>query len=104
MNYIKILQIHTFSDIFFAFLLRYDSYIPFQQTRFIIKQYTFYEEGTVITRHHEKIIIISATTIVIGITSFAYFGSKTPLHNEAKAVESQKHNNHKRRDSCFSKS
>lgn len=46
----------------------------------------------------KKIIIISATTIVIGITSFAYFGSKTPLHNEAKAVESQKHNNHKKEE------
>ncbi|MGQ0454897.1 D-alanyl-D-alanine carboxypeptidase family protein, partial [Bacillus sp. SS-TM] len=36
--------------------------------------------------------------MVIGITSFAYFGSKTPLHNEAKAVESQKHNNHKKEE------
>ena len=42
----------------------------------------------------KKIILISATTIVIGITSFAYFGSKSPLQNEAKAVESQKHSNH----------
>ncbi|MBE7120795.1 D-alanyl-D-alanine carboxypeptidase family protein [Bacillus cereus] len=42
----------------------------------------------------KKIIIISAATIVIGITSFAYFGSKSPLQNEAKAVESQKHSNH----------
>ncbi|HDR7733692.1 TPA: M15 family metallopeptidase [Bacillus thuringiensis] len=42
----------------------------------------------------KKIIIISATTIVIGITSFTYLGSKSPLHNKAKAVESQKHTNH----------
>ncbi|AIY75169.1 D-alanyl-D-alanine carboxypeptidase domain protein [Bacillus cereus] len=46
----------------------------------------------------KKIIIISATTIVIGITSFAYFGSKSPLQNEAKAVESQQHNNHQKEE------
>ncbi|MBJ8027495.1 D-alanyl-D-alanine carboxypeptidase family protein [Bacillus cereus group sp. N21] len=42
----------------------------------------------------KKVIVISATTIVIGITSFAYFSSKSPLQNEAKAVETQKHIEH----------
>ncbi|PHF95426.1 M15 family metallopeptidase [Bacillus wiedmannii] len=46
----------------------------------------------------KKIIIISATTIVIGITSFAYFCSKSPLQNEAKAVESQQHSNHQKEE------
>lgn len=46
----------------------------------------------------KKIIIISAATIVIGITSFVYFGSKSPLQNEAKAVENQKHNNHQKEE------
>ncbi|NWK71186.1 M15 family metallopeptidase [Bacillus paramycoides] len=39
----------------------------------------------------KKIVIISAATIGIGITSFAYFGSRSPLHNKAKVVETQKH-------------
>ncbi len=46
----------------------------------------------------KKIIIISATTIVIGITSFAYFSSKSPLQNNAKAVESQQHSNHQKEE------
>ncbi len=46
----------------------------------------------------KKIILISAATIVIGITSFAYFDSKSPLQNEAKAVESQQHNNHQKEE------
>ncbi|HHT7188874.1 TPA: M15 family metallopeptidase [Bacillus cereus] len=46
----------------------------------------------------KKKIIISATTIVIGITSFAYFDSQSSLRNKAKAVESQKHSNHEKEE------
>ncbi|KFN02591.1 D-alanyl-D-alanine carboxypeptidase family protein [Bacillus clarus] len=46
----------------------------------------------------KKIVIISAATIVIGITSFAYFGSQSSLRNEAKAVETQKHTEHKKEE------
>ncbi|MDM5190197.1 M15 family metallopeptidase [Bacillus sp. DX4.1] len=42
----------------------------------------------------KKIIIISVATAAIGITTFAYFGSSSSLHNEAKAVETPKHAGH----------
>lgn len=42
----------------------------------------------------KKIKIISVATVVIGIASFTYLGSRSSLHNEAQAVETQKHAEH----------